>query len=373
MEVALQQDFIPALTGRHACSREERELLALQVRLGGLGIQNPANVSESAFEASLKLTSPLVQAILTQDPNLQVDLAEVISIKDALRKSNQELRAAQAMTVYDALPNPLQRCVELASEKGASSWLSVLPIKDQGFSLNKGEFRDTLCLRYRWPLTRTPTHCNCGRIFTTDHSMICPKGGFPTIRHNELQDMTANLLAEVCHNVATEPHLQPLSGEIMPLQSAITNDDAHLDVHAKGFWSAAQDAFFDVRVFHPNAPSNSSTSIASAYKKHEDIKKRAYGHRIREVEHGVFTPLVFSTTGGMGREATVFYKRLASMLALKRVQPYSTVMSWLRCRLSFALLRSAVMCVRGSRSSFHHPVRDLDIMLATAEGSTPQL
>ena len=186
VEVALQQDFIPALTGRHACSREERELLALQVRLGGLGIQNPANISESAFEASLKLTSPLVQAILTQDPNLQVDLAEVISIKDAIRKSNQELRAAQAMTVYDALPNPLQRCVELASEKGASSWLSVLPIKDQGFSLNKGKFRDALCLRYGWPLTRTPTHCNCGRIFTTDHSMIYPKGGFPTIRHNEL-------------------------------------------------------------------------------------------------------------------------------------------------------------------------------------------
>ena len=159
----------------------------------------------------------------------------------------------------------------------------------------------------------------------------------------------------------------------MPLQSAITNDDARLDVRARGFWSTAQDAFFDVRVVQPNAPSNSSTSIASAYKKHEDIKKRAYGHRIREVERGVFTPLVFSTTGGMGREATVFYKRLASMLALKREQPYSTVMSWLRCRLSFALLRSAVMCVRGSRSSFHHPVRDLDITLATAEGSIPQL
>ena len=63
----------------------------------------------------------------------------------------------------------------------------------------------------------------------------------------------------------------------------------------------------------------------------------------------------------------------ACYVALKRVQPYSTVMSWLRCRLSFALLRSAVMCVRGSRSSFHHPVRDLDITLATAEGSIPQL
>ena len=146
-----------------------------------------------------------------------------------------------------------------------------------------------------------------------------------------------------------------------------------LDVHARGFWSTAQDAFFDVRFFRPNTPSNRSASIALTYKKHEDIKKRACRHRIREVEHGVFTPRVFSTTGGMGHEATMFYKRLASMLAPKREQPYSIVISWLRCRLSFALLRSAIMCVLGSRSSFNHPIHDADIALATAEESTPQL
>ena len=129
-------------------------------------------------------------------------------------------------------------------------------------------------------------------------------GGFPTIRHNELQDLTASLLTEVCHNVATEPRLQPLSGESLAYRSAITSNEARLDIRATGFWTAAQDAYFDVRVFHPNAPSNSSGSISTAYKKHEDIKKQAYGQRVREVEHGVFTPLVFSTTGGMGQEAT---------------------------------------------------------------------
>ena len=152
-------------------------------------------------------------------------------------------------------------------------------------------------------------------------------GGFPTIRHNELRDVTASLLTEVCHDVATEPHLQPLSGESMTLRSAITDDGARLDIRARGFWAAAQDAYFDVRVFHPNAPSNCSGSISAAYKKHEDIKKRAYGQRVREIEHGVFTPLVFSTTGGMGREATTFYKRLADKLAWKQQKPYSVVMS----------------------------------------------
>jgi len=87
-----------------------------------------------------------------------------------------------------------------------------------------------------------------------------------------------------------------------------------------------------------------------------------------EVEHGVFTPLVFSSSGGMAREATVFYKRLAELVSLKREESYLMIMGWLRCRLSFALLRSAILCIRGSRCSFGRPVREDDASLAVAEG-----
>ena len=99
----------------------------------------------------------------------------------------------------------------------------------------------------------------------------------------------------------------------------------------------------------------------------------ANGQRVREVEHGVFTPLVFSSTGGMGREAITFYKRLADMLSQKRQHPYPTVMGWLRCRLSFASLRSSIMCIRGSRSSLHRPSYGTDITLAASEGRVPAL
>ena len=212
-----------------------------------------------------------------------------------------------ANEVYGRLSSKMKRCVDLAKEKGTSSWLSVLPLKDQGLLLHKGEFRDALCLRYGWNLPNTPTTCNCGSAFSIGHAMVCHMGGFPTIRHNEIRDLTASLLTEVCHNVAAEPHLQPLNGETMAFRSAITDDGARLDTRARGFWNAAQDAFFDVRVFYPNAPSNRSSSITAAYRKHENDKKRAYGQRVREVEHGVFTPLVLSSTGGMGREATTFF------------------------------------------------------------------
>ena len=77
---------------------------------------------------------------------------------------------------------------------------------------------------------------------------------------------------------------------------------------------------------------------------------RQYDERVHEVKRGSFTPLVFSTSGGMGRQATVFFKRLASLLTRKRDQPYSHVIGWIRCHLEFSLLRSSITCLRGTRS-----------------------
>ena len=67
--------------------------------------------------------------------------------------------------------------------------------------------------------------------------------------------MTASWLYEVCHDVAVEPPLQPLTGETIVPASANRRDDARADIHARGFWGRQQGAFFDIRVFHPNAPS----------------------------------------------------------------------------------------------------------------------
>ena len=65
-------------------------------------------------------------------------------------------------------------------------------------------------------------------------------GDFPTICHNEICDITASLLTEVCNNVATKPPLQPLSGESMTARSANTDDGARVDIHASGFWNASR-------------------------------------------------------------------------------------------------------------------------------------
>ena len=95
-----------------------------------------------------------------------------------------------------------------------------------------------------------------------------------------------------------------------------TSDSAlHFCLYVMLGWGGTfKRTFFDVRVFNPHAPSNRH-SLSSYYRKHEQIKKRAYEQRIRQVEHASFTPI--SATGGLANEASTFYKRLASLLASK--------------------------------------------------------
>ena len=196
-----------------------------------------------------------------------------------------------------------------------------------------------------------PSKCVCSENFTIDHALSCPRGAFPTIRHNEIRNLTGTLLTQVCHDVSLEPPLQPLSGEVMNNATSNRQDEARVDVATRDFWSTGQKAFFDVKVFNPYAKSNQKFTLASCFSHYEKSKKRAYEQRIVEVEHGSFTPLVFSTTRGMGRLASIFYSRLALLLAEKRHQPYATTMGWLRCLLSFSLLRSSILCIRGTRSN----------------------
>ena len=94
----------------------------------------------------------------------------------------------------------------------------------------------------------------------------------PTLRHNVIRDMSANLLREVCPNTCTEPSLQPLYSETFQLCTANTDNEARVDIRAEGFWTSAQVAFFDIRVFHPSAPSYRRKELSAVYRLHEKAK-----------------------------------------------------------------------------------------------------
>ena len=144
--------------------------------------------------------------------------------------------------------------------------------------------------------------------------MCCPRDGFPTIRHNEVRDMVGQLLAEVCHAVAIEPWLAPLFGEVFAAASANTAEDARAEVRARGFWTRAQGALFDFRIFHPDAASYSAQPLDALLLQHEHQKKLEYVERILNMDPGTFSPLAFLTSGVASPECERFLERLCGLL-----------------------------------------------------------
>jgi len=76
---------------------------------------------------------------------------------------------------------------------------------------------------------------------------------------------------------------------------------------------------------------------------------RKYNSRIITVERGSFSPLIYTTFGGMGPQATRYHKRLAELVARKRNEDYAHVISHMRTRIRFSVLRSVLVAIRGER------------------------
>ena len=80
-------------------------------------------------------------------------------------------------------------------------------------------------------------------------------------------------------------------------------------------------------------------------------KKKRYSQACLD-RRATFTPLCVSVDGMMGQEATMFLKRIADLLSAKWEADYSLVMGWIWTRLSFAILRATLLCIRGCHTKW---------------------
>ncbi|XP_068684892.1 uncharacterized protein [Montipora foliosa] len=348
---------------------EVRQLATLTTAQGGLGVPDLRLEAPQQFTTSASITAAHVDSITTQSTIMITGENSVEELKRHHQALKAEREKAKMESIDSTLSPDLLRLANQARDKGASSWLNAIPLKDQGLALNKQEFRDSLRLRYNLPLTDLPAQCVCGDRFNVGHALSCKKGGFVAQRHDGVRNLLTSFITKVCKNVEAEPRLLPLDNERMHLRSAVTSSEARLDIKAGDFWSRGVTAFFDVRVTHVNSKCNQSKPTTEVFKDQEEEKKRKYQQRVLEVEMGSFTPLVFGTNGGMGNECQRFLKHLADKLVQKDGEPYNNVINWLRTVISFELLRSVHACVRGSRVPFRNIGDSLDdcrINVATA-------
>ena len=117
------------------------------------------------------------------------------------------------------------------------------------------------------------------------------------------------------------------------------------------FGSPIKRHLFDVRVFNPLAGRYWDIKIEKSHEINEKEKKRSYNERVLQIEHGSFTPLVFCSNGGKGRECQKFYQRLGQLISEKRGMRNNIVMNWINRNLSFAPNLCVIMCIRGSQAN----------------------
>ena len=135
----------------------------------------------------------------------------MIALLKRIRTEKEENFIVQLEDLNTVLSDKVKRCVELAGEKGAGAWLSALPLQSLGYVLNKQEFRDSIYLRYGWMIPNTPAYCGCKSKNDINHTLNCKLGGYVTMRHNNIRDLEASLLREVCRDVKVEPELLPIA------------------------------------------------------------------------------------------------------------------------------------------------------------------
>ena len=124
---------------------ETRDLLALPVRHGGLGIINPTRNSRFYHQSSKSITAPLTSLISEQSLiyHQEAKAQQLTAKKEAIRQRKQRDSAA-VPELEERLANDMKRAMQVSTEKGASSWLVTLPIAEHGFALHKGAFLPSL-------------------------------------------------------------------------------------------------------------------------------------------------------------------------------------------------------------------------------------
>ena len=122
LEEKIRTRLIPSLTGQSSCNDDMRDLLALPVRLGGLGLGNPCKQCSVHFRSSKSITTPLTNLILQQSHSYPAEVkAQQIRAQNSARNQRRASEQRQAKELQEKLSPSLQRSVNIAADKGAST------------------------------------------------------------------------------------------------------------------------------------------------------------------------------------------------------------------------------------------------------------
>ena len=133
----IRETFIPAIIGKQFIPDSLRAIFSLPARLGGLGISNICETAELEYMNSSLATRDLVDAIYHQQNTFKPSIESQKEIANKIKSNRQDYYVKRKSELANAHPLAVKRQLDLLSEKGASCWLTSLPLKEFGFLLNK--------------------------------------------------------------------------------------------------------------------------------------------------------------------------------------------------------------------------------------------
>ena len=206
LDQIITTDFIPAISDGILCSPTERRLIALPAKLGGLGIPIFSEIARDEFKNSCEISEDQKDAIILQESQIHRNETKSKAVRSKIRAARIKKQTTELESIKQLTSEYQQRLIDL---------------KEEGYVIAKNLFWDLIRLRYGWNLKRMPTRCECGSNFNIEHALSCKKGGFVSLRHNHLRNITCNFLNQICNDVSVEPMLHELTGEEFTEKSSI--------------------------------------------------------------------------------------------------------------------------------------------------------
>ena len=175
LDYVINNKLIPSFTENKLCGNDERHLLSLPTKLGGIGIPIFSEISQTEFQNSSQLTEEHVSLITRQERTYNIEKECLKNIKHKIKLERQKCNQQKLVHIRSKLTTQQCRLNDINIEQGASTWLTNLPIEDEGYMLNKQEFWNLVNIRHGWPLSRTPRTCACGSNFNIEHALTSTK------------------------------------------------------------------------------------------------------------------------------------------------------------------------------------------------------
>ena len=111
-----------------------------------------------------------MKQILGQQTKYTSSITDEIKAVKSIIAKEKSVQYDQLITlIKERSTEAVSKNLELISQKGASAWLTCLPLEEHNFTLNKQEFRDAMYLRYQKAIADIPRYCSCGERNSIDH------------------------------------------------------------------------------------------------------------------------------------------------------------------------------------------------------------